>query len=140
MTKVTPAGPDEVRGFVAAAGLPSDDLGGVPTEIRVARRDGRLVGTVGVELYGRHGLLRSLAVAETERGAGLGARLVREAEAAGRALGLRSMVLLTTTAASFFERQGYTRLDRSEAPNAVRQSSQFRGTCPGSATCLAKAL
>ena len=140
MIDVVPAGPDEVRDFVGAAGLPSDDLGAVPTEVRVARRDGRLVGTVGLELYGQHGLLRSLVVAEAERGAGLGARLVREAEAAGRALGAKSVVLLTTTAASFFESQGYTRLERSEAPDAVRQSSQFQGTCPGSATCLTKAL
>ena len=136
MIALGPAGLDEVRAFLRAVGLPHDDLGLVAAEVRVARRDGRLVGTVAVERYGSHGLLRSLAVAPDQRGLGLGGRLADDAEAVGRALGLHSMVLLTETAAPFFEARGYVRVPRSEVPEAVRQSGQFRGACCASAVCM----
>ena len=86
------------------------------------------------------GLLRSLAVAPDARGSGLGTRLVEAAEARARDLDLRSLTLLTTTAAPFFEGRGYRRMDRAEAPEAVRPSSEFTATCPASAVCPGKRL
>jgi len=126
---------------IEASGLPTRDLTAAHREhVLVVREGGRVVGSVAVEAHGADGLLRSLAVAPEVRGRGLGSRLVEAAETAARSRGLRSLTLLTTTAAPFFEARGYALQDRAEAPEAVRQSSEFTGTCPSSAVCLGKSL
>ena len=67
----------------------------------------QLVGVIGLERLGDGALLRSLAVAAEQRGAGLAARLVDWSEAAARAQGAATAYLLTTTAADYFLRRGY---------------------------------
>ena len=123
--------------LVSAAGLPAPDG---PADVLVTREGGAVVGTVAVEDYGAGGLLRSLAVHPAQRGRGVGARLVAAAEARARGRGLRSLALLTTTAAPFFVALGYRAVERSRVPEAVRDSSEFRGVCPESAACLLKTL
>lgn len=141
MTLQAPQDLAAVRAFLDAARLPTDDLDALSADdILTAEADGRLVGTVAVERFGDHGLLRSVAVAPDARGTGLGGRLVDAAEALARAQGLVRLVLLTTTAAPFFQARGYAPIDRADVPEAVRQSRQFRGLCPASAVCLGKAL
>ena len=128
-----------IRALLETAALPVGDL---PEADRflVVRSGNAVLGSVAVEPYGDAGLLRSLAVAPEARGTGAGSRLVDAAEARAHADGLRSLVLLTTTAAPFFQARGYAPLDRAEAPEGVRQSSEFQGTCCASAVCLGKAL
>ena len=57
-----------------------------------------LEGLVGLELYGEVALLRSLAVASSRRGTGVGSGLVAHAERHARDQGVQSLYLLTTTA------------------------------------------
>ncbi len=130
-----------VRALLDAARLPTADLEeGRPDRFLIARDGDAVVGCVAVEPYGDAGLLRSLAVSAGARGAGLGGRLVEAAEARARGAGLRRLVLLTTTAAPFFEARGWAPLDRADVPEAVRRSSEFTSTCPASAACLGKSL
>lgn len=134
-----PSGLEDVRALVRSVGLPAADLeDGTP--VRVLERDGAVVGCVALEVYGSAGFLRSLAVDPSAQGEGLGGRLVEAAEGMARDLGLEAVYLLTTTAQAFFERRGYRRLDRGDAPEAVQQSSQFVSTCSPSAVCLGKRL
>ena len=135
-----PVGLAEARPLVAAAGLPTSDLDASPARWLGVWRDGALAGVVATEPYGAEAVLRSLAVGAAARGAGLGAALVAAAEAQARRLGARRLALLTTTAAPFFERLGYAPAERAALSDPVRASSQFAGTCPDSAACLAKAL
>ena len=125
--------------IVRAAGLPVLDG---PADVLVVRGpDGRgVVGTVAVEDHGADGLLRSLAVDAGHRGRGVGRALVAEAEGRARRRGVRSLALLTTTAAPLFAALGYREVDRAEVPEAVRASSEFCGVCPASAACFLKRL
>lgn len=95
-----------------------------------------VVGTVGIEHYGSEGLLRSLAVAPSRRSRGIGDLLLRHAIEEARRLGIRRLVLLTTTAAGYFERHGWRVIDRSSVTGGITASPQFRGACPNTATCL----
>lgn len=97
-------------------------------------------GLVGLEFLGGDALLRSLAVAPDQRGAGLGSALLDVAENHARARGARSIFLLTTTAEHFFKRQGYSPADRATAPPAVRNSCEFADLCPASSAFLIKHL
>jgi|OpeIllAssembly_1097287.scaffolds.fasta_scaffold476617_2 amino-acid N-acetyltransferase len=99
-----------------------------------------LEGLVGLELYGEAALLRSLAVASSRRGSGVGSGLVAHAERHARDQGVQSLYLLTTTAEQFFLRRGYTRIPRDAAPTAIKSTKEFSGICPASSTFMVKQL
>ena len=99
-----------------------------------------LKGVVGLEIYDTVALLRSLAVAADCRGIGCGKALVAEAERYAQSKGVTELYLLTTTTADFFERLGYRRSSRENAPQAIRQTKEFSGLCPSSSALMAKAL
>lgn len=99
-----------------------------------------LVAVVGLEVHGQLGLLRSLAVAPTARGQGLGQALVAYAEAYAANHGVGALYLLTTSAALFFSRLGFQVAERSSAPAAIRACSQFSALCPSSSALLYKVL
>jgi len=93
-----------------------------------------LAGVGGLEVYGESALLRSLVVATSHQG--LGTRLMEALMERARALGVTELVLLTTTAAGFFPRFGFTRIDRAEVPAALLASREFQGACPSSAHAM----
>ncbi len=64
--------------------------------------DGTPTALVGLEIYGRDALLRSLVVSANARTQGLGSALVLHAEQYAAAHEVRALYLLTTTAESFF--------------------------------------
>lgn len=76
----------------------------------VAERDGRVIGCAALEPY-HNGLaeVRSLAVAETERGRGTGAELLKAVLRRGRRRGLER-VFAVTHAPQFFLRGGFGRV------------------------------
>ena len=130
-----------LRALLAASDLPTSDLEpGHASRFLVVRDGEAVVGCVAIEPYGDAGLLRSLAVAPDARAHGLGSRLVDAAETRARDLGIRTLYLLTTTAASFFAARGYDPVERADAPEAIRQSSEFASVCPSTAACLGKPL
>lgn len=72
----------EVEALLTEAQLPvSDFSSSLSLNLLGVRESGRLVGVVGIEVYGAVGMLRSLAVAAPRRNSGLGVRLVSNAEA-----------------------------------------------------------
>ena len=102
--------------------------------------DGDVAGLVGLEVHGRHGLLRSLAVDPRYRGRGLGGALVAEVVETARRARLEGLYLLTTTADDYFLRHGFRVVDRDTAPEAVRRSVEFSEACPASAVAMSLPL
>jgi amino-acid N-acetyltransferase len=97
-------------------------------------------GVVGLEIYGRYALLRSLAVEDKTRGHGCGKALVAEAERYAKEQGVRRIYLLTTNAAKFFANLGYSVVPRADAPERIRMTPEFSSLCPSSSTFMAKDL
>ena len=97
-------------------------------------------GVVGLEIYGKAALLRSLAVRADRRGQGIGSRLVECAESYARERGVTSLYLLTMTAEAFFRHRGYSPLARDKAPEAIRATTEFAGICPASSSFMVKRL
>jgi amino-acid N-acetyltransferase len=131
----------QITALLAQARLPTDGL--APADLQhfvVALDAGHVIGAAGLEQYGPHGLLRSLVVSPDWRGHGLGAALVDAIENRARAQGLRSLNLLTQTAAPFFGARGYAAIERQRAPAAVQQSTEFTTLCPVSSICMYKTL
>jgi amino-acid N-acetyltransferase len=141
---IAPAGMSDlpaVAGLLEASGLPSRDVSAAMLEhYLVARRGTALVGVIGLEPLGDVGLLRSAAVAAAERGRGLGVALTRELERRARAVGIRRVFLLTTTAEAFFARLGYAPVPRDQAPPAIQGTTEYRELCAATAVVMARDL
>lgn len=134
-----PATPDDeapILRLLERLALPAAGVRDHLSRFLVAERDGRLVGCVGVEHHGAHGLLRSVAVEPAHAGAGLGAALVARALDEARAAGLADVHLLTTTAAAWFPRFGFAVVPAGSLPTALDASAERRGACPDSAAAM----
>ena len=131
----------ELEAFLQMQELPVVDLNPkMLADFLVARREGILVGSAGLERHTKMGLLRSVAVDRSLRGVGLGKRLVMSMEDRARGRGVKQMFLLTDGAEDFFLALGYRPLDRLDAPSGIRHTQQFRDLCPASATFMTKIL
>lgn len=127
-----------VESLLAANDLPNEDVRDGAAEFFLASTDDECVGLGGVERHGSNGLLRSLVVVEQYRGQGYGTALCDALETHARESGVETLYLLTTTAAPFFRRRGYERVDREDVPDRIRDTAEFTELCPASATCMTK--
>jgi amino-acid N-acetyltransferase len=134
--RATVADWDDIARLLLACGLIIDGAREHIGEFLLAERDGVLAGCAAIEHYGDAGLLRSVAVAEHERGRGLGISLVERSLDAARAAGLKTMVLVTRTAVEFYPRFGFRIVARDEVPSAVTPSAEFQGACPSSSPVM----
>lgn len=131
----------EIKQLLSACELPTSDISPSKTLLFFGcHSDGKLVGVIGLEVYGQIALLRSLAVAPELRKHGLGKSLVTFAEAHAASFGVESLYLLTTTAEAFFTKLGYSPASREEAPSPIKATSQFSGLCPASSIFMHKHL
>jgi amino-acid N-acetyltransferase len=102
---------------------------------------GRTVSAIGgLEQYGEHALLRSVAIIPGQERKGLGSQLLLKIEEEAIQRGISRLYLLTTTAAGFFDKKGYQRIERSQAPEQILQTTEFTSLCPDSAVCMMKKL
>ena len=134
--KARPGDIAEIEDLLRGSSLPVEGAGAHLEHFFVAREEGSLAGVIGLEQYGEEGLLRSLAVRESHRSKGIGnglyLRLIDEA----RSLGIRRLVLLTTTAEGYFSARGFRKVPRSSITGALAGSAEFTGACPESALCM----
>lgn len=136
--RAQPADLAGILDLLASHGLPQAEVERHLDTALVAREGGRIAGCAVLEPYGAAGLLRSVAVAQSQRGLGVGIRLTEAAVALARARGIRALYLLTETAAEFFPRFGFRPIARDEVAPAVRQSIEFTRACPASALAMVK--
>ena len=142
MAELLPADAPEDRRTLAAAlepyDLPTEDL--LAEDISVFRLvvDGSDAGYGGLESHGTDALLRSVVVLPQHKGMGRTLVALLEQEATAREI--TEIHLLTTTAAGFFSKLGYSEAERDSAPAEIRQSREFASLCPGSAAYLRKRL
>lgn len=122
--------------------LPHEDISAHLSHFVVAKKDNRIVGTIGLEAYGKAGLLRSLAVAGGSRGNGIAKDLYDRLLAHAHLLGIDEIYLLTTTtttaAEGFFAKRGFQREERGNLPEAIRNTGEFQSLCPVTALPMRK--
>ena len=138
------ANPDDeaqVKQLLARCDLPYEDI--TPSHLQhflVVRYESHLAGMIGLEVLGTFALVRSLAVQVHYRGQGIASQLTKQAEMYASSREVESLYLLTTTAESFFAKQGYQAMDRSAVPTAVQATAEFQNICPSTAACMVKYL
>ena len=130
----------QVTRLLSGFSLPTADL---PRDLRyfiLAEDKGQIVGCVGLEVLGKHGLLRSLVVDQNFQGQRVGDELCRRIEETAKAKGITAMHLLTTTASDYFRRRGFTQSDRSTSPASISSTTEFAEMCPSTAVYMVRQL
>jgi N-acetylglutamate synthase-like GNAT family acetyltransferase len=116
---------DGLKAALAGAGLPAGDVA-EPDRLfwRFETPDDVPVGFGGLEVHGRHALLRSVVTLPPLRKRGIGRAITAALEAEADMRGCRDIFLLTGST-EYFDRLGYTscRLDR--VPEEIRASDEF---------------
>ena len=95
-----------------------------------------LVGSVGLEIYGKSALLRSLAVHPNFQGTGLGSRLVKQIIDMAKKKGITRLYLLTDTAKDYFKRKGFVIVSRDQVPKDIKKSIEFTTLCTSSPSMM----
>jgi amino-acid N-acetyltransferase len=127
---------DLVVSLLNKADLLTEDLPeGLPTFL-LAKEGDELVGVAGLEQFGSVGLLRSVAVSPAHQGQGIAGRMVEQLLASADEQNLQAVYLITTTADNYFDRYGFTAVDRQQVPEAIQRTRQFSGLCPSSAVVM----
>lgn len=130
-----------IKQLLESCQLPHEDL--TENHLKhyfVIKKETDISGVIGLEVYQENGLLRSLAVTEKSRGRGFGNILVQHIEKYAREIGIKQLVLLTTTAADYFANRGYAEINRDEMPKKVQESEEFSTLCPASAVAMRKSF
>lgn len=116
----------EVTALLHRVNLPDEGVAQHFRHFLVARADNKIIGCVGLEIYGEAALLRSLAVAPEQQKIGLGRRLTERALELARISGVREVALLTTTAAAFFKKEfGFQPAERKSYEGMFSQSIEW---------------
>jgi amino-acid N-acetyltransferase len=126
-----------LRFFLQKNRLPFEDVK-IEGSLYFAYRDeyDTLIGSGGLEISGEYALLRSVAVAESERGKNIGKKIVDYLLEKAKNLNISSVFLLTETAHDFFIKKGFKDIERADVPESIRNSTQFTSVCPSSAACM----
>lgn len=103
--------------------------------------DSLIIGCVGLEIYQKNALLRSLAVHPTKQKIGLGNALADAVVEYAKKKGMRNLFLRTDTAEHFFVRKGFHVISLKEIPDSIKQSVEFDSSvCSESATNMKLSL
>jgi len=125
-----------IAGLLTGVGLP---LAGAREHLKhflvVLDQDG-LFGCAGLERYGETGLLRSVAVAESERGRGHGQMLVEKLLLRAQEDGVRTVVVLARQTASFFRKFEFKETRFQHLPAAIHNSVEFKFAEPDATTAM----
>jgi len=143
MTIEAPLPEDEpkIRQLLILCELPQEDI--TPEHLRhflVLREEGEIIGVAGVEVLGRFGLLRSVAVDPRYRRRGFALHLTQKAETYAASLKIEAVYLLTMMAEGFFAKRGYQRVERTSVPSPIQGTAEFENLCPVTAVCMVKYL
>ena len=128
------------REAVKNAGLPIQDLNHEHQMLISYFDDDTFFGTGGLEILNRVALLRSVSVDTTQRGKNLGKAIAVDLLKKAQDKGIETVFLLTESAKSFFEKQGFEIMDRGDAPTEIKSTTEFSTICPASAALMVKKL
>lgn len=120
--------------------LPSADCEEHLTNFILIEDKGRIVGIGGLETYDNIGLLRSMVVNPDDRGNGIGRKIYHLLEEKASSLGINVLFLLTESAEGFFSNLGFLVKPRSEVPDSIKRTKQFKELCPSSAKVMFREL
>lgn len=138
--KATLADVPKIIELLKLGNLPPDDCKDHLEHFLVVEENEKVIGAGGLEICGSEGLVRSMVVAPEHRGRGIAQNLYRLIEGKAHESGIKTLYLLTESAAGYFKNLGFNVQERSEVPVSIMETRQFRELCPASATVMFRTI
>lgn len=113
---------DIIEKLLKTNGLPYKDIPQKLGCVFIGRSGSKVFGIGGMEIYGKYSLLRSLVIKESFRGKGYVKALCTKLIEYARLKDVREIYLLTTTAESFFERNGFKKIYCAITPKSIQNT------------------
>lgn len=115
-----------VTGLLTHVGLPLVGVKEHFPRFLVACDEFGLIGCAGMERYGAYGMLRSVAVAESERNQGCGQTLVEKLLLKAQGEGVRQVVVMAGDSVEFFKKFEFQPIRREMVPEPLKDSTEFK--------------
>ncbi len=122
------------------ANLPTRDLNPLLEHFFIAIEDNKMIAVMGMDKYGKNGLLRSAIVKTGHRGSGIASALLNQLHEYAKQQEVSTLYLITNTAEKYFEKRGFHKISRDKVPETVLQSKEFNGLCPSSSVIMTREL
>lgn len=123
----------QIHELLQQNGLPTAGVDPVTGKYYVAKST-ELIGVVGTECYGASAMLRSLAVKPQCKKSGVAKALISKALDILKSDAITDVYVITNTAEKYLNRFGFVKVDRSEVPATVLNTSALGDACPASST------
>lgn len=136
----TPADKDQIRRLLSQCGLPTVYVHRHLKSFIVAKAAKKIVGVIGLEAYGRVGLLRSLCVEKAYRGRGLAKMLNARMMAYAHMQGIDRLYMFTFNAEEFASKLGFHKIGKNRIPKSIRSTWQFRRLKSYPVVCMMKRI
>jgi amino-acid N-acetyltransferase len=136
----TPADKEPIRRLLSKCELPTLYLHRHLKSFIGAKAGKTIVGVIGLEVYGRAGLLRSLCVNQAFRGRGIARKLHEEILGYARTRKLDRLYLFTWDAEPFASKFGFRKIDKKRIPGSIRATWQFQVLKSYPIICMVKKL
>lgn len=117
---------NQIRRLLSDCELPTLYIHRHLKSFMVAKAGKKIVGVVGVEVYGRIGLFRSLCVDQAYRGRGIAKMLNEKLLGYVRTRKIARLYLFTLYAEKFASKLGFRKIDKKRIPKSIRSTWQFR--------------
>ena len=127
---------DKIKALLKQSNLPYEDIVESVVNFLTEEAADELIGFIGLEQFGKEGLIRSLAIEDSCKSQGLGKKLIEQLILKCKAIGVNRLHLLTTTASDYFLKYGFRISQRDEAPPSVLKSKEFSEICPASSVYM----
>ncbi|MBF0521034.1 MAG: GNAT family N-acetyltransferase [Nitrospirae bacterium] len=131
---------EEIRKLLSDSDLPFEDITVHLKNFIMAKKDGELIGVIGLEIYGISALLRSLAVKRKFQGMAVAHQLYTKILTHAQMCGVTNLYLLTKTAVGFFTKLGFIEIQRKDVPKEIYETEQFKCLKCMTAICLTKQI
>ncbi|QHT67157.1 GNAT family N-acetyltransferase [Rhodocytophaga rosea] len=131
---------DVIRKLLQDNGLPVSDVNLENTYFFAAYLNGRIIGSIGLQVMGSVALLRSMVVEDRYRNLQVGKQLYEKVMELAVEKQIQEVFLITTTAQAYFGEKGFEVIAREQVPELIQQTTQFSKTCPGSGIVMHKLI
>lgn len=131
---------EDVKLLLREYKLPYEDIDEHFTHFILAKKEDKIVGAIGLEIYGNIALLRSFIVEESLRSKKIGNKLLLSLLNKSNEEDIEMIYLLTTTAEKYFLNNGFQIQNRETLPRSIKQTKEFSCICPCSAVAMSKVL
>jgi amino-acid N-acetyltransferase len=136
IVRLQPANLAQLEELLCQNNLPTQDCAAQAQNFYGIFDGDELIAAGGLEPAADYSLLRSVVVKEQYRASGLARSISEYLISLAEARGKKAVYLLTETAETYFERLGFSSVDRAQVPLEIIQTRQFTSLCPDTASCM----